>query len=162
MRKYLALIVMVIILVSGTVWAAGSCVETDKDYMDYGTGYLVTLTCTGDSSDGSVPDTVIGDTAMARIKGKAYLYSVTAFPTSGGTAPDAADVTAKMSNEDLLGGKGTGIIHATATQSTYPYSEFMTGYWKPVVIDSITVSVANQATASANYTINLFFQKTLQ
>ena len=86
-----------------------------------------------------------------------YLYWVVSYPTTGGTAPDAADVSILMNGEDLLGGKGVNLIHATATQDTFPYSSFMSSYRFPPVSGPLTLRVANQATASASYTIDLYF-----
>lgn len=89
------------------------------------------------------------------IRGKA-LKMVEAFPTVGGTAPDAADVTVKDSDGlDLLNGNGVNLIHATAKRSTYP----MIGAQAATipVRGALTVGVANQATASADFTLRLTF-----
>ena len=137
--------------------AAGSCTETVEAW----TGGFVTvrLACTGDSANGSIPTITISTDTMNLVKGTHYLYQVKAYPTSGGTAPDAADVTVNMNGADLLGGKGVNLIHATATYDTLPYSAFMSTYRYPAINGTVTVAVANQATNSANYTIELIFAR---
>jgi hypothetical protein len=89
--------------------------------------------------------------------GAIYLYQVKTYPTKGGTAPDAADVAIYMEGMDLLGGKGVNLIHATSAQDTVPYSLFMTAYRYPPITSNVTLTVANQATVSANFTIELIF-----
>jgi len=155
MKKYIAIIITVIMLMASNLWAAGSCVESVEAW----TGGFVTvrLACTGDSANGSIPTITISTDTMNLIKGTHYLYQVKAYPTSGGTAPDAADVTVLMNGADLLGGKGVNLIHATATYDTLPYSSFMSTYRYPAINGALTVAVANQATVSANYTIELIF-----
>ena len=153
--KIFALILAGIMLMASNLWAAGSCTESVEAW----TGGFVTvrLACTGDSANGSIPTITISTDAMALIQGTHYLYQVKAYPTSGGTAPDAADVTVNMNGYDLLGGKGVNLIHATATYDTLPYSTFMASYRYPAINGALTVAVANQATVSANYTIELIF-----
>ena len=155
MKKILASIILAVMLMASNLWAAGSCTETVASY----TGGIVQikLVCTGDSGGGSFPTQTISTNAMALIKGTHYFYRAKAYPTSGGTAPDAADVTVNMDGQDLLGGKGVNLIHATATYDTFPYSGFMSQYCYPAVTNTITVAVANQETNSANYTIELEF-----
>jgi len=115
--------------------------------------------CTGDAANGSIPDTAISAAILAEIEGH-YFYTASAYPTAGGTAPDAADVQIVDANgEDLLGGKGINLIHATAKQTVFPYSAFQTENYAPAVINNLTMKVANQATPSANYTIELVFAR---
>ena len=141
------------ILITGLAHAAGSCTQTDTTYIDGAT--VIKLVCTGDSSNGSIPTITIDMSNVAL--GKQYLYQVYAYPTAGGTAPDAADVAVIMNGQDLLGGKGVNLIHATATQDTFPYSTYMSMYRFPAVKAALTLTVANQSTASANYTLELVF-----
>ncbi len=154
---YLSL--LLITLVAAQSFAAGSCTQSAKHYGGKDS-IVVTFICTGDSSNGSIPNTAISAATMAEIKTDAhYLYNVIAYPTSGGTAPDAADVSVLMGGTDLLGAKGVNLIHATLKQDTFPYSTFMTSYRFPVITDTVTLSVANQATNSANFTIEMDFEK---
>jgi hypothetical protein len=96
---------------------------------------------------------------MALVLDKAALNSVVVYPTSGGTAPDAADVQVLMNGMDLLGGLGTNLIHATATQGLNPASTFTGNIWFPIITGTLTLKVSNQATASANYTVKLLFYR---
>lgn len=122
----------------------------------------VTYAVTANAGDGAVTnistntDTIAdGRTYTQLIRGKS-LKAVEAFPTSGGTAPDAADVTVKDSDGlDLLGGNGTNLIHATAKQSTYPMIDGQAAVIP--VRGALTIGVANQSTASANFTLRLTF-----
>jgi hypothetical protein len=144
-------------LMASNLWAAGSCTETDLDTI--GGAFTVKLACTGDSANGSIPTQTISSGVITLLSNKYFLVNVKAYPTSGGTAPDAADVTVNMDGLDLLGGKGVNLIHATATQDVVPYSTFMSAWRYVLVTSALTVAVANQATNSANYTIELQFSK---
>lgn len=158
MKKLLLIAAIIAALAApGHLMAAGSCTQTAT--ADAGSRYVtIKFVCTGDSGDGSIPATAFSAANMALILDKARLLSVTAYPTSGGTAPDAADVTLTMKGQDLLGGSGANLIHATATQDTYPLN---TGgdIRFPLVTGTVTLGVANQATHSANYTIEAVFGK---
>ena len=122
----------------------------------------VTYAVTANAGDGAVTnistntDTIAdGRTYTQLIRGKS-LKAVEAFPTSGGTAPDAADVTVKDSDGlDLLNGNGTSLIHATDKQSTYPMIDGQAAVIP--VRGALTIGVANQSTASANFTLRLTF-----
>lgn len=158
MKKLLLIAaVLAVLIMPSMAQAVGSCTQTPTLY-DWG-DIDVKFVCTGDSANGSIPTQTIATATMDKMIGRLYLYKVIAYPTSGGTAPDAADITVKMNGEDLLGGKGANLIHATATQRTAPYSAFMTTYDYASVTNTITVSVANQGTKSANYTIVLEFRR---
>ena len=158
MKKLLLIAAIIVALTTPlTLWAAGSCTQTAT--RDAASRFvLIKFVCTGDSGNGSIPATAISAANMALILDKARLLSVTAYPTSGGTAPDAADVTLTMNGQDLLGGAGANLIHATATQDTYPLN---TGgdIRFPFITNTVTFGVANQATVSANYTIEAVFGK---
>jgi hypothetical protein len=114
-------------------------------------------------TDGSVTaistdndSTQSGITYTQLIKGR-YLRQVEAFPTSGGTAPDAADVTVKDSDGlDLLNAGGANLIHATNKQSVYPLIDDVSA--KVLVWSALTIGIANQSTNGADFTIRLIFQ----
>jgi hypothetical protein len=161
MRKiYLfAMIISIAVMLSASpVYAAGSCTQSAVSDAA-GTSVLIKFVCTGDSGDGSIPNTDVSAANMALILDKTYFYTMTAYPTSGGTPPDAADVQLLMNGLDLLGGKGTNLIHPTATKEAFGYSSDMGAWRTPVIVSTVTLSVANQATVSANYTIELVFIK---
>ena len=100
------------------------------------------------------------------------LYQVEAYPTAGGTAPDAADVfILDADGMDLLGSvdgsttayRGLNLIHATLKYATTPdiYHLGQTAHadYHPVVTEALTLKVSNQATARADWTIVLTFIK---
>jgi hypothetical protein len=160
MKKTLLIIALALaLLLPSSLWAAtpGTCVQTP--YQLGPMSMMVKFVCTHSADGGGLATQTITTATMAELSGSYFLYSVTAYPTSGGTAPDAADVAVLMNGEDLLGAKGVNLIHATATYDTLPYSAFMASYRYPRINNTITVTVANQATASANYTIELDFER---
>lgn len=150
-------IVAILIIPSMVLATAGSCTKTSNKISDG--FYTITLTCTADSADASLPTQPVTNLSEIAGAGAVYLYQVKAWPTKGGTAPDAADVTVNMDGQDLLGGKGVNLIHATATYDILPYSTFMSAYRFPAITSHVSVGVANQANNSANYTIELVFVK---
>jgi hypothetical protein len=167
--KKLLLIAAIIaaIVIPDIIWAAGSCIQSavrDRS----GSTVKILFVCTGDAGDGSIPNTAINAANMALILDQTYLYTVSAYPTAAGTAPDAADVFILDANgEDLLGSvdggttanKGLNLIHATLKKTTMPYSHYLSLAYFPAVVNTLTLKVANQATISANYTIELVFAR---
>ena len=163
-RFILCLVLLAALTFPARVLADGTVVETTLHYT--GGMVVVTLTCTGDASDGSIPDTDLADATMDILAGHYYLYSVSAWPVSGGTAPDAADVFILDANgEDYLGSadggttaeKGANLIHATLKKTTMPYSTFNSSYFFFPVTSTLTLRVANQGTAEAEYVVQLVF-----
>lgn len=131
----------------------------------------VTFTCIGDDGTGAVSNTSTSGTSGVddHILGW-YLYSAVAYPTAGGTAPDAADVLIYDENGmDLLGSPdggttaygGLNLIHATLAKISFPYfyQTNLTAYqtYFPLITGSLTLDVDNQATNDATYTIVLTF-----
>lgn len=154
--KKLFLAFILLIAFSTQVFAtAGSCTESINSRIEG--VVMVKFVCTGDSTNGTLPTQTFSSSAMSLIQWTNYLYTTTAYPTSGGTAPDAADVAVLMNGEDLLGGKGVNLLHATATYTTFPYSTFMSTYRYPMIINALTWTLANQATNSANFTVEFIF-----
>lgn len=141
-----------------SLWATvGTCVQTPYSYA--GGIVRVVFVCTGGTAgDAGTIDTQTVETATMKVlTGTYYLYLVEAKPAAGGTAPDAADVAVLMSGLDQLGAQGANLIHATETRDVYPYSAFMSKDRFVPVRSTITMTVTNQATASANFTIELIF-----
>jgi len=171
MKKLLLAIVLAMIL-PFQVWAAGSCVQSIDAIPNANavvpTTKVVSFVCTGDIAGGTVgtiPNTAMSATIAAAVRGL-FLYTVTAYPTAGGTAPDAADVfILDAAGEDLLGSvdagttakNGLNLIHATLKKTTFPYSTYLQQAYFPAVTGILTLKVSNQITASANYTIELVF-----
>lgn len=150
--------------------AAGSCVQTTANYPDDKIRQVI-FTCTGDAANGSIPNTAINATNTLFITGH-RLYQVDAYPTPGGTAPDAADVfILDAGGMDLLGSvdggttayQGLNLIHATLKRATAPAMYMpragVYALYQPYVTGALTLKVANQSTVSANYTIVLSFTK---
>lgn len=141
------------------VFAAGSCVQTPIEFAAGGS-VVIKFACTGDVAGGTVgtiPTQTFTAASMSLILGTHYFYETKAYPTPLGTAPDAADIAVFMDGLDLLGTKGVNLIHATATQDTMPYNAFMATYRFPMVTNTITWTLANQVTASANFTVEHIF-----
>jgi hypothetical protein len=170
-RIFLIIALALALAVPSSLWAAGSCTQTLTDLpaslIDIPQARVITLACTGSGDDGSIPNTAISAANADKLAGF-YLYTITAYPTSGGTAPDAADVFILDANgEDLLGSvdggttanKGLNLIHATLKKTTMPYSHYLSAHYYPGVTGALTLKVLNQATVSANYTIELLFAR---
>lgn len=157
--KKLLFVGFIILLVSQQVLAAGTVVVTKEHH---GPNVItVIFTCTGDSADGSIPDTSTDDktygndnvTLTSFIEGW-FLDKVQCNP--GTTAPDAADVDINDADGiDLLDGNGDSLIHATSSLATVPATDSQNKL-QPVT-GAVTLSVSNQATASATYVITATF-----
>jgi len=116
---------------------------------------IVTITYTA-HTDGSVQDVVL-PAGHQRLYGW-WLARVRTWPVSGGTAPDAADVTVKDENGyDLLEGEGVALVHATDPKALLPLIGG-TAALQPVHGD-LAVGVANQATSGAEFCVALDFVK---
>jgi hypothetical protein len=169
MKKIITAIILAILLMASTsLWAAGSCTQSTATPIYNSEGWTsmskIVFACTGDIAGGTVgtiPDQPLSAANSDFIKGK-YLYTVRAYKTTGGTQPDAADVSVKDSHgTDLLGGKGVNLIPATDIKNeTFPYNAFNSTYWFPSLDDgSLTLSVANQVTASATFTVEYILSR---
>ncbi|MCP3924930.1 MAG: hypothetical protein GY714_20315 [Desulfobacterales bacterium] len=125
-----------------------------QSYQEYGPDIrTITFDCLCDAGDGSIADTALTDDMYKRVQGWS-LDSVESVP--GGTAPDAADVVINDEHGlDVLGGNGTGLIHATDTKATIPNIDSQNK--RIPMKGKLTLSVANQATVSATYLIILTF-----
>lgn len=159
------LLLLVCLTLPRVAWPAGSVSQSIAE-ISKGV-FEVTLICVGDSSDGSIPNTVTTDANQinSKIRG-GYLYSVIAFPTVGGTAPDAASVfIIDKYSLYLLGSEdggttaydGLNLIHATLTRKAKPniYSPRagLHLYDYPKITGALTLKVSDQATLSAEWTI---------
>ena len=165
-KLYLIIVLALILLMPMTVWSAaapGACTQEIKS-QPFG-GFQVLFYCKGSVDDGAIPNTALFTEYAAAVKGL-YLYTVSAYPTAGGTAPDAADVfILDASGQDILGSvdasttanKGLNLIHATLKKTTFPYSNYLSMFYFPAVTGALTLKVSNQATVSASYTIELIF-----
>jgi len=176
--KIIALLLFVFIAIPGFAFAAGSCttvpIALEKESP---TGIaVVTITCTGDAGAGALTGTVPNTSVPGWIiqyltKKKPYqLVEVQAYPTSGGTAPDAASIFLLDANSlDLLGSEdgsttpwaGLNLIHATLPRSAFPNKYLpragLHANYYPVVTGALTLKTIDQGTASADWTIRLIF-----
>ena len=155
---------------SSTLWAAGR-IAPGKQAQIASDIRTLTFICVGDSGNGSVPNTTTNTKNTGFITGW-YLYKVEVFPTSGGTAPDAADLMIYDADGlDLLGSEDGGttafagltLVHATLKRATLPNlylprdGSHVNFYYE--IRGAITLDVDNQGTASADWTIVLTFVK---
>jgi len=167
MKKRIGMIALLFVfLYVGICQAAGTVVQTEANYPDSGERHVI-FTCTGSADDGSIPNTATNDAVTGFIKGY-RLYQVDAYPTSGGTAPDAASVFILDANSlDLLGSEdgsttayqGLNLIHATLKRTTFPDAYIPRAgahaFYHPLISGALTLKVIDQATHSANYTVVL-------
>jgi hypothetical protein len=178
-RLFVSLFIALSFLVAPIAWATtGSVVITQKtDKVKDGALWYtdvrrLVFSCIGDVTDGSIPDTTISASDLNFIRGW-YLYRVEAYQTTVGVAPDAdeADVFILDSDGiDYLGSEDGGttayagltLIHATLKQACLPNmylpraGNHVNYYWD--ITKALTLKVGSQATASADYTIELFFR----
>ena len=172
LKKWIVLLMILVLAIPAISMAAvGTVVQTHnligKDIA------TLTIVCIGgtDAQAGTVPNTAISITNTNKLLGW-YLYSVTAFRTVGGTAPDEASVFIKDATGLYLLGSvddgttaynGSKLIHASGTRSCFP-NKYILGTGEhynyfPEVNNVWTLIVADQATASADFTIVLTFIK---
>lgn len=167
--KRLITLILFLILLSSTAWAAGSCTQSQVNYPAAKERWVV-WSCTGDASNGSIPSTAIAGNTSTSTANTAFLkgyklYEVVAYPTSGGTAPDAASVFLIMNGVDLLGSEdggttayqGLNLIHATLKRVAFPDAYVPRAgahvWYQPLITDAVQLKVIDQSTASADYTV---------
>jgi len=165
--KRILITILAFILMASPLYAAMTCTESVANYT--GGAVWVTLACKGATADDGSDDVDLSDATMSLLSGKYYLYAVYTRPTSGGTAPDAANVFIldKTTGEDYLGSadagttanKGANLIHATLPKSTMPYSYHMLNWFYFPVRGDLSVRVTGQATVGGDFTIELNFQR---
>jgi hypothetical protein len=119
--------------------------------------YDITAHTDGTVTDISTDTDKIADgrTVTELIKGRNFKM-IESLPTSGGTAPAAANVTVKNANGlDLLNGNGTSLIHATAAQAAYPMID-----GQPATIPvpgALTIGVSTMTNNGSDETLILTF-----
>lgn len=127
---------------------AGTVVET---HVKRGPVGVVTLTCVGDASDGTLPATALG----TKISGR--LLAIETDP--GATAPTTLyDITLVDANgHDVLEGVGANRSASATEKANIVFSG--TSVNPPVgVDDTLTFTVANQAVASANIVAKIYYE----
>lgn len=110
-------LILVFVLISSQVWAAGACVENTSGAYNGSDIRWKTYTCTADAAAGTYATlTITGFVGY-------YLYTIETWP--GTTAPtDASDYTlldaTKSISDDLMGGEGANGIDATTAITRIP------------------------------------------
>lgn len=139
-------LILLLLLLPGLAFAAGTVAES-RGFYKRGDIVEVVLLCTGDGSDGSIPDTTISEDVIGY-----YLYEVKIVP--GGTGPtDNADLYIKDANsQDLLQGQGVNEVDNATSSHFQPLFYSM-------VNSALTLDVDNNSVNSSTYTIYLFFAK---
>jgi len=146
-----------------SVFAGGTCAVTEfPDISDVGKmGKIVRLTCTASASDGSMAYTLTS-TDMAKLAGY-YLYTVTVYPTPGGTAPtDLSDLAITDDRGVVIlsaTSNGANIVDATSSYQILPERTSQEGtsdFYQKIHYDKeLTVAITNSIVNSANVTIDL-------
>ncbi len=146
------MLLMLLLLFSATVQAAGTVTVSRINPTGSNNVLIVKLACTGDATDGSVPDTEItgADTMHGYWLQGFYLWEVWTVAGTG-TAPDAADITVTDEIDRQLFDQDNVIAASGTTEGTISKSKIV-GY-------KLTVSVQNQATASATWDIYLLLAR---
>ena len=168
MKKKLLGLLLVLLLGLPLVALSAELV-TEGELQKSGKGiYEVAYTLQTDTS-GDITATTFSDDLVAKVKGK-WLMHVEAFPTVGGTAPDAADVVVKDENGIYVLGSidggvtaknGLSLIHATIPKACLP-AMYLTGttafvnyYWP--IRGALTFDILNQGTNTAHITLVFVF-----
>jgi len=121
--------------------------------------YIVLLTCTADSGDGSYPITVIN--TIPGIIGNdltgLYLYRATTKP--GVVTPTSeSDLTITDENNlDILGGSGTNLISSSIITSCVPRVIAGSVSVSQPIASEITLNITNNSVNSAVFTLELLF-----
>lgn len=157
MKKLIAIICLGLLLSASVAFAAGTVTQSLKKYPN---ANLTTLTfsCTGDASNGTVPNTDISAENVLALSGQ-YLYMVETDP--GSTAPTTLyDIVINdASGLDVMGGTLAN-RSATATERAIPLissggnvygGHYLDGTW--------TMVTTGQSVNSATWTVKLFFAR---
>ena len=157
MKKILTLTIITLLALSMNVFAAGECVVTSKEisgqYADE-VGIELAYICTGDSVNGSIPDTSVPTDIINKIRGM-YLYRLITQNTSAqADVSDNSDVYFKTEmGNDLLNGDGVDALDKDVENYVKLSSvEFMVDAMGTPYLD-----VDNNSGASCVYTITLIF-----
>ena len=157
-RKLFLFICLMILIIPVSAFSAGTCTQNPNSWtpigLNYGGGYIITFTCTGDSADGSFPATAISTANMDLLRGL-YLYELVI--TTGTVKPTNLwdmTMTIKSGTLDILGGTGAdrGI---TIPEEIYPKIGSV-GFAKPAY-ETITLNITGNSVNSAAIVIDAIF-----
>jgi hypothetical protein len=160
-RKMVLLICLVALIVpAGIVLAAGTCTQVASPWtpigLNYGGGYIITFTCTGDATDGSFPATAISTANMDLLRGLYLYYLVVTTGTVKPTNLWDMTMTIKSGTLDILG--GTGIDRGiTIPEEIYPKIG-SSGFPKPAY-ETITLNITGNSVNSAAIVIDAIFAR---
>ena len=156
--KRLLFVLIAIMLMCQQVFAAGTVTITKHNHGE--NVMTIVFTCTGDSSDGTIPDTSTDSktygtdkvTLTSMIQGW-FIDKVQVNPDDV-TAPDAASVDILDADGiDLLDSNGDNLIHASNSLATVPATDSQNKL-QPIT-GAITLSVSGQDTVDAVYVVTL-------
>lgn len=138
---------LIALLISTSAFAAGSCTQTPAEYPS-SAATLLTVACTGDASDGTVPNQTISG------YNRFYLYQVEY--DAGSTGPtDGADLVLNSSlGYDTLSGAGTNFIDNT-TSGILKSSDL----GLPLIYGDLTQVISNTSVNNATFTLRYTFYK---
>jgi len=116
----------------------------------------VEFDCSGDASNGAIPDTIMDDRSFRHVQGW-YLYRIIAVP--GATSPTAdSDVALNdVHSIDVLGGNGTDLLHSGTAKETYPEIGGVAALHP--LTGKLTLDVDNNGAAGNLYKIILQFSR---
>ena len=152
--KKILFVVLAFVLFAAQAFAAGSVTVTKHHSSKDGSQVVFKLACVGDSSNGSIPATQITDPSNSNPYQNMGLYLYEVWTVTPGSAnPDAADIAitdelgaSLYSEANVISGSAS-----TKTSGTVPFFR--------QVNSKLTVTVSNQATASATYDIYIKMAK---
>ncbi len=161
MKKILITLIILTLVLTGTAYAAGTCTQTRSEQEYRGSIVrIVTISCTADASDGSVPDVTldrcpevfagwqlcqintIGDNAGTEVTEDSDFYI---YQKAGG-------ITKAI---DMLDGNGVDALDNSANRSIHP-AIGGTAACIPV-INAITISTSGNSVNSATFKYELIF-----
>lgn len=147
MKKLLSAL-FAIMLAASLAYGAGTCTETFNAYRDG--DWMVTLTCTGDATDGTYPATTVD------FRGEdvnSYIYMVVTDP--GTTAPtDNYDITITDANGiDIMGGE---LLNRDESNTEQAVPKIDSIYGSRRVNGDMTVNISGNSVTAAQVVIKIF------
>jgi len=151
MKKIILVLGLLITLVAGSVYAAGTVTES-YGYIG-GNVYSLTLTWIS-ATDGSLT----AHTTSTTIKGFVFLATTNPDTTAGGDGPsDNYDIT--VTNSDGIDIFGGSLANRDSTASEYAIPLFTTGvYYTPISTGVLTFTLTNNSVNSAKGKLVLYWE----
>jgi hypothetical protein len=158
MKRFILAVVFVCLIVAGPAFAAGTVVVSVESISFPGNQMVLKLTCTGDAANGTVPATQITEAMVPKstlgLRAEYYQLGYYLFEVkvkAGAPAPDAADIA-------ITDGTGAPLY---SEANVIPASGSKIGVVDDLraITSKLTVTQANQSTASAVWYVYLTFIK---